>query len=222
MNNAYQNHDSFRGRAILSFRHDTVTAFNNDLILKLSGEMHVYNAMNFAPENEANPGVETLPAEYLQTLELALLPPSKLCLKIGAPVILLRNLCPKEGLCNGTRLTITQLGQSCIGGIISGGQYNGQFRLLPRIKLTTLEGDLPFILTRKQFPIQLCFTMTVNKSQGQSLITTGVDLRTPVFTHGQLYVALSRVTSLHGLTVLFPEADSQEKTENIVYPEVLL
>ena len=64
--------------------------------------------------------------------------------------------------------------------------------------------------------------MTVNKSQGQSLTTTGVDLRTPAFTHGQLYVALSRVTSLHGLTVLFPEADSQEKTENIVYPEVLL
>ena len=80
----------------------------------------------------------------------------KLYLKIGAPVILLRNISTKEGLCNGTRLTITRLGRSCIGGIILGGQFDGEFRLLPRIKLTTLEGDLPFILTRKQFPVKLC------------------------------------------------------------------
>ena len=64
--------------------------------------------------------------------------------------------------------------------------------------------------------------MTVNKSQGQSLNTVGVDLRAPAFTHGQLYVALSRVTSLNGLTVLFSEDNGQELTENIVYPEVLL
>ena len=58
----------------------------------------------------------------------------------------------------------------------------GQFRLLPRIKLATLESDLLFILTRKQFPIRFCFAVTVSKSQGQSLKTPGVDLRTPAFT----------------------------------------
>ena len=222
MNGAHLNHESFKGRAILSFRNDTVSAFNIGLISKLLGEMHVFNAVNSVPENDATPGVEALPAEFLQSLELASLPPSKLCLKIGAPVILLRNLCPKEGLCNGTRMTITRLGRSCIGGIISGGVFNGEFRLLPRIDLTTLEGDLPFILTRRQFPIRLCFAMTVNKSQGQSLTTAGVDLRIPAFTHGQLYVALSRVTSLDGLTLLFSEDNRQGVTENIVYPEVLL
>ena len=102
-----------------------------------------------------------------------------------------------------------------------GGKFNGKNCLLPRIKLTTTDDDLPFILLRTQFPVRLCFAMTVNKSQGQSLEQVGVDLRTSAFTHGQLYVALSRVTSLHGLTLL-PSDNTPDHTENIVYPEVLL
>ena len=58
-------------------------------------------------------------------------------------------------------------------------------KLLPWIQLSTTEGELPFIRNRKQFPIRLCFTMTINKAQGQSLDFVGVDLRIPVFTHGQ-------------------------------------
>jgi ATP-dependent exoDNAse (exonuclease V) alpha subunit len=63
--------------------------------------------------------------------------------------------------------------------------------------------------------------MTINKAQGQSLDRVGVDLRLPVFTHGQLYVALSRVTDVDRLDVLLPE-QSDTRVENIVYPEVLL
>lgn len=63
--------------------------------------------------------------------------------------------------------------------------------------------------------------MTVNKSQGQSLKTVGVDLLTSAFTHGQLYVALSRVTTLQRITILMAE-NSDGKTINSVYPEVLL
>jgi len=65
--------------------------------------------------------------------------------------------------------------------------------------------------------------MTINKSQGQSLDTVGVDLRSPVFVriHGQLYAALSRVTDVKSLSVLLP-AKWEGKTENIVYPEVPL
>lgn len=61
--------------------------------------------------------------------------------------------------------------------------------------------------------------MTINKSQGQSLNTVGMDLRQPVFCHGQLYVALSCVTDLSKMTVLLPKG--LEKTANIVYSEVL-
>ena len=81
-------------------------------------------------------------------------------------------------------------------------------------------------MTRVQFPIRLSFAITVNKSQGQSLSTVGVDLRHAVFTHGQLYVALSRVTTVAGLSILLPPpvdaADPARTAINIVYPEVLL
>ena len=63
--------------------------------------------------------------------------------------------------------------------------------------------------------------MTVNKSQGQSFNFIGVDLRIPVFTHGQLYVVLLRVTDIRGLSLLLPE-NGDTITTNIIYPEVLL
>lgn len=78
-----------------------------------------------------------------------------------------------------------------------------------------------YVLSRQQYPIRLCFALTVNKSQGQSLKSVGVDLRTSAFTHGQLYIVLSQVTSVQGVTVLLSE-NGDEKTNNVVYPEVLL
>ena len=62
--------------------------------------------------------------------------------------------------------------------------------------------------------------MTINKSQGQSLNTVGIDLRAPAFTHGQFYVAVSHTSSTTGLHVLLTNQERKE-TVNIVYPEVL-
>ena len=58
--------------------------------------------------------------------------------------------------------------------------------------------------------------MTINKSQGQSVANVGLDLHTPVFSHGQLYVALSCYTSEFQIKVLFPENEKGTKTVNIV------
>ena len=63
--------------------------------------------------------------------------------------------------------------------------------------------------------------MTINKSQGQSLQKVGVDLRSPVFAHGQLYIALSRTTDVKGLVILFSPKYRDRVTKNVVYPEVL-
>ena len=62
--------------------------------------------------------------------------------------------------------------------------------------------------------------MTINKSQDKSLNTVGLDLHLPVFCHGQLYVALSRVTKVSKMTVLLSK-QSGGKTENGIYSEVL-
>ncbi|KAG5553838.1 hypothetical protein RHGRI_011644 [Rhododendron griersonianum] len=104
--------------------------------------------------------------------------------------------------------------------ILTGEQF-GKLAFIPRISLSPSSSDFPFHMTRRQFPVRLAYAMTINKSQGQSVKFVGVDLRTPVFSHGQLYVALSRCTSFDRITVLLPEEETNSTT-NIVYPEVLL
>jgi ATP-dependent DNA helicase PIF1 len=86
--------------------------------------------------------------------------------------------------------------------------------------LSYTDGSLPFTLSRKQFLVRLCFAMTINKSQGQSFETEGIDLRAPVFTYGQFYVAVSRTSSVVGLQVLLANLETRE-TANVIYLEVL-
>ena len=64
--------------------------------------------------------------------------------------------------------------------------------------------------------------MTGNKSQGQSVENVGLDFRTPVFTHGQFYVVVSRVTSVSRIKAILAVGERDRKTKNIVYKEVLL
>jgi len=221
LNDAVISHGVLIGRAILAFRNDTVDDFNTMLIDRIPGQEYCFEAANQVdlPEDAAN--AAPFAVEYLQSISLASIPPSCLKLKIGAPVILVRNLSLREGLCNGTRIIVLGIRRTCLQVAIMGRKMDGKICLLPRIKLTTTDDDLPFILQRTQLPVRLCFAMTVNKSQGQSLEQVGVDLRTSAFTHGQLYVALSRVTSLDGLTLLSSE-NTPNHTDNIVYPDILL
>ena len=102
------------------------------------------------------------------------------------------------------------------------GTHIGEKVFIPRIVLSPSDSKWPFVLKRRQFPVSVCFAMTINKSQGQSLQCVGLYLDRPVFSHGQLYVAVSRVTSKDGLRILIVENDYGDcfHTKNIVYKEI--
>ncbi|KAI8557902.1 hypothetical protein RHMOL_Rhmol04G0046900 [Rhododendron molle] len=159
------------------------------------------------------------PNEYLNSLDPTGLPPFKLELKVGCPIILLRNIAPKDGLCNGTRMMVVKCGSRIIEVKLLIGEQFGKLAFIPRISLSPSSSDFSFHMTRRQFPVRLAYAMTINKSQGQLYVA--LSRCTFIFSHGQLYVALARCTSFDRITVILPEEET-DSTTNIVYPEVLL
>ena len=106
---------------------------------------------------------------------------------------------------------------------IIGGKHHGELAFIHRITLipsATERAGFKFQLRRRQFPVRLAFAMTINKAQGQSVRHVGLDLRDPVFAHGQLYVALSRATSCKRIKILLSSTSSECRVHNVVYPEI--
>ena len=221
--------DYFLDRVILTPRNSDVRDLNQRILKLMSGEEEVFlsvdSVINEAGVDDGSSAHHMFPAEFLHTLHPPGLPPGELRLKPGCPIILLRNLCPAQGLCNGTRMVIVRMSRRVLEVKLIGGEHNGEHAFIPRITLTPTEGQtgFAFALKRCQFPVNLAFALTINKAQGQSVKKVGIDLRIPVFSHGQLYVALSRAMSSQNINILLPDADRATcQTCNIVYPEVLV
>jgi len=113
LDEAVRSYSSLIGRAILAINNDTVTDFNNSLLDKMNGTEHRLEAVNKLELSEEAPASEPYAVEYLQSINLASIPPSSLRLKVGVPLILMRNLSPKHRMCNGTRLRVLGINQNC-------------------------------------------------------------------------------------------------------------
>ncbi|KAG2457947.1 PIF1 helicase, partial [Polypterus senegalus] len=208
LRNLHQNEVSWlRERAILTPKNDMTTTINHILLQELPSQTKTYQSVDSVVEVE---DAVHYPVEFLNTLNPPGTPEHNLILKVGAPIILLRNSQPPK-LRNGTRLQVTSLQNNLIEATIFTGSASGDTVFIPRIPV--IPSNLPFQFKRVQFPVRLCFAMTINKSQGQTLQKVGIDLRQDCFTHGQLYVVCSTVSSAHSLVILQPEG----RTDNVVY-----
>ena len=175
----------FRECGILAPRNKDVDIINGLAVRNMRGLCKEYfSADSVCVEDDQNVLLYT--TKYLNSLDLGGgFPPHILYLKENAPIMLLCNLDPRRGLCNGTRLICKQLHHRVIEAEIITSKHVGEIVLLPRIDfLTSSSLGLPFQMRRRQFPVKLAFGMTINKEQGQTLDILGLYLASPVFSHG--------------------------------------
>ncbi|XP_054421653.1 ATP-dependent DNA helicase PIF1 [Pteronotus mesoamericanus] len=165
---------------------DDVALTNERRLQELPGEVHSFEAMDSDPEQARTLDVQCPVNKLLQ-------------LKLGAQVMLVKNLAVSRGLVNGAR------------GVVVGFETEG--RGLPQVRFLcgvteviradrwTVQATGGQLLSRQQLPLQLAWAMSIHKSQGMSLDCVEISL-SRVFASGQAYVALSRARSLQGLRVL--------------------
>jgi hypothetical protein len=221
LKNKFHDTDWLGKRAIMSPTNREVSEVNDYVIDKIPGQQTIFKSIDTTEENSTD-----YTPEFLNTIELSGMPPHLLKLKTGAMVILLRNMDPKNGHCNGVKYVVQNIRPHILELKTISGSNIGSFLMLPRIVSISRSTSLPFTLRRKQFPLKLAFGLSANKAQGQTLEQAGIYMAQEFFTHGQVYVAFSRVGDPANIKVLKRrgKADMQrpEKIKNIVYKSVLV
>jgi hypothetical protein len=107
----------FNQRAILAPQNTSVDELNRKILERLPGEQITFYSADSASDSTGQ-SLDNLPIEYLNGITMPGYPLHKTVLKVGVPVILLRNIDPSSGLCNGTRLLVTRLREHVIEGML--------------------------------------------------------------------------------------------------------
>ncbi len=207
------------GHQILALTLETCTEVNALCIDKLPGQLIECCATDVYVDCAAP---DDFPQDYVETVQMHGAPPFKLNLKVGARYMCIRNLNLKRGLINGTMLQLLAVGRRYIQcRVISGPATGGVEILLKNVFTITPEASgLPFTINRRQYPIIPAYCLSIHKAQGQTIKLCGLIFESDPFTHGQLYVALSRVASWESLWVLL--RSDEDTIHNMVIKHLLL
>ncbi|XP_024634756.1 uncharacterized protein [Medicago truncatula] len=156
----------FQSRAILAPKNTIVEQVNDYVFNLIPGEEKIYLSYDTPyHKNIDGDAVDDIHTpEFLNTIVASGFPNHRLRLKVGAPVMLLRNMDQSLGLCNGTRLIITKMGKFMLEGRVISGSNIIEKVFIPRLSLTPSDNRIPFKFKRRQFPIFVSFAMTINKS----------------------------------------------------------
>lgn len=208
----------YGSRCLITPLNKTVDNANAIMLSKIPGEAFISTSIDEADDEFEDP----MSTDVLNAFDTKGFPLHRLLLKVGQPIMVIRNLSVAKGLCNGTRLIILSISSHLLRCKVLTGAQTGNVVAIPRVKLIH-QGDreFPIVFSRVQFPVKAAFCLTINKSQGQSLDKVAVLLSGPVFAHGQLYVALSRCTKLSNLRVCLYTSLSRPVTTNVVCKQVL-
>ena len=216
-----QNHQELIDGTIYTPLNKNMTDTNNMCMALFPGVEKTYLSADSILEDDQ---VDAAPVEFLNSLAISGLPDHELTLKVGCPVMLLRNLQGGRvcNLRNGTRMTVIQMMARVLECEVAVGDSKGKRIYLPRIPHYDRSGDFPFTIVRRQFPVRAAFCVTINKGQGQSNERVGMYLPDPVFAHGQLYTGFSRGRRKKDVHVCIEGDDHMEGyTDNIVYKEII-
>ena len=136
---------------------------------------------------------DQFPPEVVSGIRIPGVPPKCLHLKVGARYMIVKNM--MKNVFNGVRCVLVSMaGNKSVFVRLISGPGAGQTILLPAIlfSISPEQSGLPFSIRRRQLPIIPAFAVTVHKAQGQTLSKVGLYVTSNMFTHGQLYTALSR------------------------------
>ncbi|KAI0633335.1 hypothetical protein C8Q77DRAFT_1057353 [Trametes polyzona] len=133
------------------------------------------------------------------------------------------NFAPARGLVKNTRVVVVHIGRRIVTvrvlrGVGGVSTVDAEDIVVSRIPFSTML-ESGHTLVRRQFPLAPAYATTFNSCQGLTLDVVGVDLTRPVFSHGQLYTALSRIR--HRSHAKVRVRKGQTSTKNVTYHEIL-
>jgi ATP-dependent DNA helicase PIF1 len=212
-------------RSVLAPTNIQVDNYNAKIMKRLPGDIHTCWASdtlkNLEEDSDAVEDAEPSSIlDYIAKHTPPGCPPYALHMKEGAVYRLMRNISIERALVKNARVVARHIGQRVITvRLIRDGLEGCEDFLIPRICFEYTNPIHRQTILRRQFPLAPAYSTTFNSCQGLTLDKIGVDLTRPVFSHGQLYTALSRIRRREDCAVLLPD---DSFTTNVVFSELLV